>query len=234
MSRSETRTESGGAEIARLRSALKQQEAQSVRERDADRGAIARELHDKFGQYLVMMELELAAMLGRDDLPPALTERLEKMRNSTAEAHRDMADMAWQMRPATLQGQDLKIACEQLVAEWSGRTNLFFDLHVSLGGQKLLEQVESVLYRVLQEALTNAVKHANAARIGVILRVVSHEAVLIVEDDGSGFPVDENVEGGSRSLGLLGIRERLAPIGGTLEIESTPGQGATLLISVPL
>jgi signal transduction histidine kinase len=234
MSHSETRTESETNEIARLRSTLRDQEAQSVRARDADRAAIARELHDTFGQYLIMMELELGAILGRTGLPLALTERLEKMRVLTAEAQQDMADMAWQMRPATLQGLDLKTACEQLIAEWSSRTNLSFDLVVSLGAQKLPELVETTLYRVLQEAVTNAVKHAKAARIGVILRIVSHEAILIVEDDGSGFPGHENMDGGTLALGLLGIRERLALIGGTLEIESTPDRGAALLISVPL
>ncbi len=214
--------------------ALKEHAVQTVRSRDADRAAIARELHDEFGQYLIMMDLELSAISAQEGLSPALVERLNKMRAMNAEAQKDMADMAWQMRPGSLQGLDLKTASEQLIAEWSCRVEMSFDVHVSLGPQKLSELVEITLYRALQEAVANAVKHANAARIGVILRTVSHEAVLIVEDDGSGFTSGENADAGSFSLGLLGIRERLALVGGTLEIESTPGRGTTLLISVPL
>ena len=84
--------------------------------------------------------------------------------------------------------------------------------------------------------MTNVVKHAGATRIGVILRIASHEVLLIVEDDGGGFSRDQAGADDllSRSLGLLGIRERLDLVGGALEIESSPDQGATLLVRVPL
>jgi len=84
--------------------------------------------------------------------------------------------------------------------------------------------------------VTNVVKHANASRIGVILRVVSHEVLLIVEDDGNGFVWDEarSKDGPAQSLGLLGIRERLNLVGGGLEIESSLNRGTTLIARVPL
>jgi signal transduction histidine kinase len=236
MSRSETRTASVDPEVARLRAALQDQKASAVRGRDADRTAIARELHDSFGQYLTAMELELGAILRASAQSPQIEARLARMRALTAQAQRDMAQIAWQIRPAMLGDMDLTRACEQLIAQWSSRSDLSFDLHVSLGAQELPVFVANTLYRVLQEAITNSVKHADACRIGVILRVVSHEAVLIVEDDGNGFSQGANGPENRPclSLGLLGIRERLSLVGGSLEIETSPGHGAALLVRVPL
>jgi len=209
--------------------------ANAVQDRDAERESIARELHDRFGQYLTVMELELSAAGRIGNPPPEFRERLERMRTLTAEAQKDMADMAWQMRPASLHGQDLETACTQLVDEWGSRSALVFDLHLSLS-TRLPALVEITLYRVLQEAVTNVVKHANASRIGVILRVVSHEVLLIVEDDGCGFVWDDTPgrDGPARSLGLLGIRERLNLVAGELEIESSANRGTTLIARVPL
>jgi chemotaxis family two-component system sensor kinase Cph1 len=224
------------AEIARLKAALLDQARNAIEVRDADRQAISRELHDRLGQYLAVMELELNAIARQGAVPQEVLARLQTLRVLTAQAQQDMADMAWQIRPVSLHGMSLEKACEQLIADWRARSPLSFDLLLSLGAQKLTSAVETTLYRVLQEAVTNAVKHAHATRIGVILRVASREVVLIVEDDGKGFAGDETGTRGapSPSLGLVGIRERLALVAGTLEIESTPDHGAALLIRVPL
>lgn len=206
----------------------------AIQDRDALCEAISRELHDKFGQYLTVMDLELAALLDSGEMPTRA--RLERMRAVTAQAQREMAGMAWQMRPVNLQGLDLASACRQLISEWTARSRLAFDLQVMLGSHKIPPEVETALYRVLQEAIVNAVKHAHARRIGIILQTVAQEAVLIVEDDGQGFSGRDRLHAphAPLSLGLTGIRERLALVGGDLEIESVPGKGATLLIRVPL
>lgn len=236
MSRSETGPSPAQAEIVQLRAALQDLKASSVRGRDADRSAIARELHDGLGQYLTAMELELAAMLGDSALAQHLQDSLGRMRALTAEAQQDMAQMAWQIRPARLDGMDLQTACEQLIAQWSNRSDISFDLLLALDGPEIPGLVANTVYRVLQEAITNSVKHADASRIGVILRVVSGEAVLIVEDDGSGFfqGAAEPQSGHALSLGLVGMRERLSLVDGSLEIETAPGHGTTLLVRVPL
>jgi signal transduction histidine kinase len=236
MSRSETRTAPVHSEIARLRAALQDQKARAVRGLDAERSAIARELHDSFGQYLTAMEMELGAILRGGAPPPQIEARLAKMRALTAQAQQDMAQMAWQIRPAMLEDMDLARACDQLIAQWSSRSDISFDLHLSLGDRKLPVFVANTLYRVLQEAIANSVKHADASRIGVILQAVSQEAVLIVEDDGDGFSQDAigPESGPSPSLGLLGIRERLSLVEGSLEIETSPGHGTALLVRVPL
>jgi signal transduction histidine kinase len=92
------------------------------------------------------------------------------------------------------------------------------------------------LYRVLQEALTNVVRHAEATRVGVILGLKEDTVTMIIEDDGRGFGCDEDnpAQAPARHFGLLGMRERLALVDGTLEIESAPGRGTTLFIRVPL
>jgi signal transduction histidine kinase len=236
MSHSETQNPPRDTQTAALQRALQEQRERAVRDCDALRETISRELHDKFGQYLTVVELELAALARQDAMPAR--DRLEKLRALTAEAQRDMAAMAWQMRPVKLHGMDLETACQHLIAEWTGRSSITFDLQVTLGSQQLPRPVETTLYCVLQEAIVNAVKHANATRIGIIVQAVSGHAVLIVEDDGEGFSEQETGPGAnsasSLSLGLTGIRERLALLDGELEIESLPGRGATLLVRVPL
>ncbi len=223
-------------EIARLESKLLEQAQRRVRENEADRESLARELHDKFGQYLTVMEMELGELGNQIDNPPSTRARLRKLRNLTAEARTDMANMAWQIRPGSLGGQDLETACAQLIEEWGERSGLSFDLHLSLRGTQLPAAVETTLYRVLQEALTNVVKHAGATRAGVILRAEASHILLVVEDNGAGFVLDEdrNDNASFLTLGLRGIQERLTLVSGTLEIETGPGLGTTLLMRVPL
>jgi signal transduction histidine kinase len=222
-------------EIARLESALLEQARRAVREKEADREFLARELHDKFGQYLTVMDMELAALLEQDGNPSSTQARLQRLKDLTAEARTDMANMAWQMRPGSLEGLDLEAACTRLVQEWSERSGLAFDLHVSLRGTKLPADVEMALYRVLQEALTNVAKHAGATRAGVILRAEARHVVLVVEDNGAGFALDEDRNDAPfATLGLRGIQERLTLVSGTLEIETGPSLGTTLLMRVPL
>lgn len=199
----------------------------------SEREAIARELHDKLGQYLTVMALEFRALDVRSDLTDEVRHKLKNLADLTTKAQHDIANLAWQVRPVSLGEQDLESACRQLIEEWSARSQARFDLHASLGSRKLRPEVETTLYRVLQEALTNVAKHAAATRIGVIFRVSARDVVMMVEDDGIGFSEDpENAS--SLSLGLKGARERLALISGNLEIETSPGGGTTVLVSVPL
>jgi signal transduction histidine kinase len=143
--------------------------------------------------------------------------------------------MANEIRPVSLEGIGLRDACLHLLADWKERSSVDFDVHVSIGGHELPAMVETVLFRVLQEAITNVVKHAGATRAGVILQSLPHSVQLVIEDDGVGFAKsDSKGDAPSSRLGLLGMRERLALVGGSLEIESLPGKGTTLLINVPL
>ncbi len=208
----------------------------TVIEQETERQRIARELHDSLGQYLTAVSLDLDGIARDASASSAIKARVVRLKGLTADAGHEVNHLAWEIRPTSLDDLGLQTAVQQFVEQWSERSALQFDLHMTLEGRRFAPAIESVLYRVLQEAIHNVVKHAEASRVGVILEGSAVELRLIVEDDGRGFLVgeNENLKGPSPRLGLLGMRERLALVGGALEIESAPGQGTTLLAHVPL
>jgi signal transduction histidine kinase len=209
---------------------------QTVLAQEAERKRIARELHDSLGQYLTALQLGLSAIGRRVAADAGTTEELAKLRALTAEIGCEVNRMAWELRPTALDDLGLETAITQYLEEWAERSRLHFDLQVSLGDQRLPPTVETTVYRALQEAVTNVVRHADAERVAVILETTGRQLQLIVEDDGRGFPSEEMDSGDQRPLrlGLLGMRERLALVGGKLEVESSPGLGTTLFVRVPV
>lgn len=208
----------------------------TVLEQEAERQRIARELHDSLGQYLTVMRLDLDG-IGRDsDASQSIRQRVERLKSLTTEVGQEVHQLAWEIRPTALDDLGLQKAFQQFLEEWAERSTLKFDIHLTLNDRRLPAAVETVLYRVLQEAIRNVVKHANASKVGVILEASATEVRLIVEDDGSGFVWETPGGGGAAPprLGLIGVRERLALVGGLLEVETAPGAGTTLLIHVPL
>lgn len=113
---------------------------------------------------------------------------------------------------------------------------LTFNLHLALGARRLPPDVEIAIYRGVQEAITNVVRHAEAKQVGIILEVRNNEVICIIEDDGRGIASDpsEPSDAKPKRLGLLGMRERLAPVHGTLELESARDHGATVFLRVPI
>ena len=144
--------------------------------------------------------------------------------------------MAWELRPTSLDDLGLQTAIQQFLEQWAERGHLTFDQHLAIENRRFAPAVESAIYRVLQEAVRHVVKHADATRAGVILEGTATELRLIVEDDGKGFDLDSQRPplAPSSRLGLLGMREHLALVGGRMEIETAPGRGTTLLIHVPI
>ncbi len=207
----------------------------TVTEQEAERQRIARELHDSLGQYLTIMRLDLDKISHDRDATVEIRQRVARLNTLTTEAGREINKLAWEIRPTALDDLGLQTAIEQFLEEWGERSSLQFDLHLTLSDRRLAPAIETALYRVLQEGIRNVVKHAAATRVGVILDATAKEVQLIIEDNGHGFahegtPLDSKP---AARLGLLGIRERLALVNGTLEIESSPN-GTTLLIHVPL
>jgi signal transduction histidine kinase len=135
-----------------------------------------------------------------------------------------------QLRPAALDDFGLPAALTRLAATVSEQSGTQVDLEAHLGEQRLAGEVETTLYRIVQEALTNVVKHAEATRASVTLTRKPGSVVAVVEDDGRGF----DVAAANGGLGLIGMRERLAVVGGRLSIEASPGSGTTLVAEVPL
>jgi signal transduction histidine kinase len=201
---------------------------QAVLAQENERKRIARELHDSLGQYLTALQLGLSAVGRRCATDVAATAELAKLRDLTADIGGEVNRMAWELRPTALDDLGLETAITQYLEEWAERSSLRFDLQVNLGDRRLSQTVETTVYRALQEAVTNVVRHANAAQVAVILEAKEQHLQLIVEDDGTGMKLDsaEGTQGAMR-LGL-------ALVDGTLEVESTPGQGTTLFVRVPV
>jgi signal transduction histidine kinase len=208
----------------------------AVLAQEAERKRIARELHDSLGQYLTAVQLGLNAIARWCATDSPAGEELMKLRELTSDIGHEVNRMAWELRPTALDDLGLETAITQYLEEWAERSRLRFDLQVNLGDRRLPQTVETTVYRALQEAITNVVRHAEAQRVAVILEAAGQHLQMIVEDDGKGFALDEtngNAEEPLR-LGLLGIRERLTLVDGTLEVESSPGQGTTLFLRVPV
>jgi len=201
---------------------------------EAERARVSRELHDSLGQYLTALHLGLKGIA--PDLPPAAAEEAARLSALTAAVGRETKRLAWELRPTALDDLGLETAMRQLIDNWAERSGLAFDLHVALGSERLLPEVETTLYRVLQEALTNAVKHADATRVAIVLDTADAEVRLIVEDDGRGLVErpPSACGAGTGQLGLIGMRERLALVKGRLELECGPGKGTTLFARIPL
>jgi light-regulated signal transduction histidine kinase (bacteriophytochrome) len=216
----------------RAKTELSQVLQSTVDDQEAERKRIARELHDSLGQTLTLLQL------GLDELGHSLPEGekfglqikgLKRLANGLCS---EVNRLAWEIRPTALDDLGLETAIRHLIETWSERLNLQFDLRLALNDRRLEPAVETTLYRALQEAITNIARHAEATRAAVLLEVNEKEVSMIVEDNGRGFSANEETL--SKRLGLLGIRERLSLVSGTLEVESAPGRGCTLFIRVPL
>jgi chemotaxis family two-component system sensor kinase Cph1 len=207
----------------------------TVIDQEAERQRIARELHDSLGQYLTAMSLDLDGIARDRSASSDVKARVGRLKTLAADAGQEVNHLAWEIRPTALDDLGLQTAVQQFLEQWGERSDLVFDLHMTLQSRRLPQAVESALYRVLQESIHNVVKHAAATRVGVILEASASEVRLIVEDNGRGFAADvEGAKTPSTRLGLLGMRERLALVGGSLEIETVQGEGTTLLVHVPI
>lgn len=206
----------------------------TVTTQEAERKRIARELHDSLGQYLTALGLGLAAIESVCSSHPEARQRLGELKTLAADIGRELNRIAWELRPMALDDLGLHRAITQYLEEWADRSRLLIDLEINLGDRRLPQSIETALFRVLQEALTNVVKHARASRVGVIVAAANDEVRLIVEDDGRGFDLDSAAGLGLHRLGLVGVRERLALVGGTLDLESTAQGGTTVYVRIPL
>jgi two-component system CheB/CheR fusion protein len=207
---------------------------QLVRTQEDERRRIAREIHDHLGQQSTALRLKLESLKDQCVDYKELCEPLEKVQEIATRLDSEVDFLAWELRPAALDDLGLKVALSNFVEEWSKHFAIPADFHTTgMDKERPAPEAETNLYRIAQEALNNAYKHAQASRVDVLLERRDGSVVLIVEDDGIGFEVnDEGVS--ENGLGLVGMRERAMLIGGTLEIESKPNQGTTVFARVPL
>ncbi len=197
-----------------------------------ERRRVARDLHDSVGQLLAGLSLAFKAVTSAGDLPPASAIRLAEAQRVADALGKEVHGLAVRLRPTSLDDIGLEAALGQLVAEWSERTGVRADLHAAgLGAGRLAPEIETTLYRVVQEALTNVAKHARATNVSVVVTRPDGYATATIEDDGVGFDPDAVPKG---RLGLLGMRERVALVGGEMDVESAPGSGTTVGVRVPV
>ncbi|MBI4557705.1 MAG: HAMP domain-containing protein, partial [Candidatus Hydrogenedentes bacterium] len=206
---------------------------QIVQAQEEERISVARELHDQLGQSLYKVLLRYQSVQ-RDcaQRNRRCTDLEEDLRGLIDEVRR----LAWGIRPSLLDDFGLDSALQQYVKEISSRAGVPIDYKCGFpaNASRLPDRVEVILYRVAQEALTNVIRHANANRASVVLLRHNSEVTLLVEDDGRGFDARAAFQGDIASLGLMGMRERVALVGGNLTIDSQPGKGAAVRVRIPI
>lgn len=207
-----------------------------VTTQEDERRRISRELHDQLGQSLTVLRLKLEGLKGEAGRRSKLHGRIDELVEMARRLDTDVDFLAWELRPSALDDLGLIVALSNYAKEWSNHFGVKVNCHSGgLGDARLEPLVETCLYRVAQEALNNVAKHAGAASVDILLERRDHHAVLIVEDDGLGFDPDGvEADGEEHGMGLIGMRERAALVGGTVEVESTPGNGTTVFVRVPV
>lgn len=229
--------------LQRMQSELQRKEALRVQLLDKligaqedERKRVARGLHDETSQSLTSLIVGLKVLESARTLAEARSQivGLRAMAGRTLdEVHR----LALELRPAVLDDYGLIAAVERHVADLRAATQLDVDMEVvGLQGERLPPRVEAALYRIVQESLTNVVRHANARHASVVLERGQAVVRLVIEDDGKGFDAQEVLVSGAREghLGIYGMQERAAMHGGSLTIESAVGTGTTLFVEIPL
>ena len=202
-----------------------------VEAQEVERARLARELHDETGQALTSILLGLKALEDRvetDDGGAAFAE----LRELVVGTLQDVRRLAVELRPAALDDFGLVPALERLRDTMSEQGDIAVEVKSDLDDQQRLPaETETALYRIVQEALTNVLKHASAARVTVRLKQGDRFVQLVVQDDGAGFDPQGVRDGG---LGLVGMRERVGLLGGRMVVESSEGAGTLLKVEVPI
>jgi signal transduction histidine kinase len=199
---------------------------------EEERRAVARELHDEAGQAVTSLLYNLRLLEREAAAGEGVAARAEDLRRIADDVQETLHRVAAGLRPVALDHLGLVPALGQLVEGLSveGGPNIVLET-LGLDQERLSPEVETALYRIAQEAVTNAVRHAGAREIAVVLERRDAHLILIVEDDGEGF--DAEMASRPGRLGMIGMRERAVMLGGRLLVESSPGSGTTIVAEVP-
>lgn len=233
----------------------RQQEAQRVKSslldrviaaQEEERRRIARELHDETSQAITSLIIGLRVL---EEGHPDVRQTSSELRGLASGTLDEIHGLILELRPRALDELGLVPALRRYVEDFSQKTGIRTDFQAVGGGERLPQRVETCLYRIVQEALTNVARHSGASTASVVLDVrgglvggTNHaggplhaggtrQATAIIEDDGRGF---DQAQVGRRSLGIAGMRERVALLDGTLQIESSPDSGTAVFVKIPL
>lgn len=219
-------------ELGESRAQLRELSAHLESVREEEKARIAREVHDELGQMLTVLKLETSMCeLAYGELDAGLRERLDNMKRLIAQLFQLVRDVATALRPPILDA-GIGSAVEWQARRFEARTQIPCLVEVPENPPELADAKAIGLFRILQEALTNVMRHAQAHTVELQLSVEGEELCLRISDDGRGFESSALRQG--VSFGLVGMRERVLMLGGTLQIDSQPGEGTTLWVRVPL
>ncbi len=214
----------------RAETALRQLSRKLVKAQEDERRTLARELHDEVGQTITALRVELGNVERlRTGPEEAFHRHLEEVKSLAARTLRVVRDIATGLRPSVLDDLGVAPALEWQAREHTRRTGTPVEVVIDQLPSGLPEGHATCLYRVVQEALTNCARHAEARQIRIGLHAEAERLLLTVEDDGKGFP-----EAPAGGLGLIGIEERVRELGGAVSIDSRPGKGTVLKIVLPI
>ncbi len=219
-------------EIRREREQLRRQLLEKVIvTQEEERSRISRELHDSTSQNLtsLMLGLKNLQTISQDDY---LKQQAEVLRQVAAQTLEVVHDISVHLRPRILDDLGLPAALDQLTREWQTLHKTPLDLFIHISEERLPGEIETVIYRIVQESLTNVARHAHANSVSVLIEQRGGDVIVLVEDDGQGFEPDRLT--GNRHLGLEGMRERAELLGGRLTVESRPGAGTCVHVQIPL
>jgi signal transduction histidine kinase len=227
---------------AEERDALRRQLLQAEED---ERRRLSRELHDEVGQHLTALGLGLQALSDVTAPGSEADRRAAQLRELVSTMGRELHALAVRLRPKALDDFGLEAALTAYAEEWSRQSGIAVAIHAEGEAERLPDAIESAVYRVVQEALTNIAKHSGATHASVVVERRDGHVQAIVEDDGRGidaaadtaaYPPAASGAGGRTGLGLLGIRERVALLGGTVDVESvtSDGRGTTLFVRIPI
>jgi signal transduction histidine kinase len=208
-----------------------------VTAQEEERQRISRELHDQMGQYITALMWGLELLKNSQQIPTQERDYLEQMHQITRQIDLEVDHLALELRPAILDDLGLYSALVQHFERIHKQTRL--PIYYRIDGiilQRLYPEAETSIYRVVQEAITNVLKHAKAKHVSITMEKRGDHLIIVIEDNGCGFDTERLERSGevNSKLGLLGMQERVAMLDGTLTIESTPGSGTTLFVRIPI
>lgn len=211
-----------------------------INTQEEERSRVSRELHDETNQCLAAINLGLEQIFDEND-SSTIKHKSKELQEIVVQASTDLKRLAWELRPSALDKVGLTLAVKSYIDNFGKNYGIEVYCTCEINDCDVLDKDASiVVYRIIQEALTNIAKHAKADQVEVILQKGPERLMIIIEDNGQGFEVgkvlnmENRVSGQVTSLGLYGMIERAELIGGNLLIESEPGQGTTIYLTVPL
>jgi signal transduction histidine kinase len=223
-------------ESRQMQEQLRQMSHQVLQTQEEERKRISRELHDGISQTLVGINVHLEALSQEATINPRqLKRKIAQTQRMVEKSVAIVHDFARELRPTALDDLGLIITLHSFMKDFMKRTGIHVKFTTFAGLEQLNSARRTVVYRVVQEALTNVARHAQASRVGVSIRKLADTVQIEIADNGKSFVVAEALNAKkNKRLGLLGMRERVEMVGGALRIESSPGKGMAIHAQIPI